>query len=149
MTCCNKFTMSRDVMMQQNWCHKGWLLHRMVDAISTGRAGPSVRSMKRACMVSDSQRRWTIQLAVTKEVQQQLNVKLFPWMTIALKPATNPESGSTQQPRSPGPSPTALHMDFILLCEFKSVGAWEHDSSAEAVYQIKWFQCALTGSRIL
>lgn len=53
--------------------------------------------MKRPRMVSYSQGRWIIKLAVTKEVQQQLNVKLFLLMTMAPKPATNPASGSNQQ----------------------------------------------------
>lgn len=75
------------------------ILHLVVDVIGTIGEGRAVCgcNMKRPCLVSYSQGRWIIKLAVTKEVQQQLNVRLFPWMTMALTPATNPGSGSIQQ----------------------------------------------------
>lgn len=102
---CHLFWHVLQYVMLQNWglfFHlrvkngKGRTLHLMVDVMSTIEEGCN---MKRPCMVSYSQGRWVIKLAVTKEVQQQLNVRLFLWMTMALKPATNPGSGSIQQLR--------------------------------------------------
>lgn len=62
-----------------------------------------------------------IKLAVTKEVQQQLNVRLFPWMTMAPKPATNPESGCIQQLRFMNASSLAVPSPERLNMSIKSV----------------------------
>lgn len=96
--------------------------------------------MKRPCMVSFSPGRWTIQLLVTKEVQQQLNVRLFPGMTMALKSATNPGSCPTQQLGfMENSSPKRLHWNFTSLCDFGVVGVSTGSVTHRAVYQISMF----------